>query len=267
MPIARVAKWFVPVELNALWNESELTQVQIGKKLGVSTRTITNYLTGETRPKAGMAETYARYCGANEKRTNFLSHVITQLDNGMVVSELADRNIFIVERAEATSGIIWKWEPWYVPGPLQIEQYHTEILPEREADAMPHYQRKLRRFLTLSGRKPAPEVNYLVSGSAMRMLDGWEWRDKQIEKLLEADRQPNTEVRVLEGLHRGMDHSFDIYLPDGRPGAAPKFVYVEALDLSRHIEDADTVELYHDFIKQMWSPGIRIGRWLDGRGQ
>ena len=121
--------------------------------------------------------------------------------------------------------------------------------------------------MTLTGRRPAPKLHYLVSGSALRMLDGWEWYDKQFAKLIEADKRPDCEVRVLEGLHYGMEHSFEIYLPDGRPGAAPRFVYVEALDQSRHIEDADKVELYHGRIKQMWSSGTRIGRWLDDRGQ
>jgi transcriptional regulator with XRE-family HTH domain len=267
MPIARVAEWFVPVESTALWQESKLTQQQIATKLGVSARTITNHLTGETRPKAGMAASYARVCGASEKRIDFLTHVVTQLDDGMIVSELSERNIFIVERAEATSGEVWKWEPWYIPGPLQTELYHTEMLPERELNAMEHYQRQLRRYLTLTSRRPAPKLHYLVSGSALRMLDGWEWNDKQFTRLIEADERPDCEVRVLEGLHKGMDHSFDIYLPDGRLGAAPQFVFVEEVDQSRHIEDAARVELHHGRIKQMWSSGIRIGRWLDDRVQ
>ena len=137
MPIARLAEWFVPVELSALWQESKLTQQQIATKLGVSARTITNYVSGETRPKAGMAASYARTCGASEKRIDFLTHVVTQLDNGVIVSELNERNIFIVERAEAASGEIWKWEPWYIPGPLQIERYHQELTsrPRSEPDA------------------------------------------------------------------------------------------------------------------------------------
>jgi transcriptional regulator with XRE-family HTH domain len=267
MPIARIAEWFVPVELNTLKRESNLTSQQIAKKLGVNVRTIGNYLSGETRPKAGMAAQYARVCGADEFRINFLSHVITQLDNGAIVSDLNERNIFIVELAEATSGEIWKWEPLYVPGPLQIERYHSEVLPEREPDVHVHYQRKLRRYLTIAQRRPAPKVHYLVSGNALRFLDGWEWADKQFERLLEADARPDCEVRVLEGLHRGMDHSFEIYLPDGRAGAPPPFVYVEALDQSRHVEEPFKVELYHGRINQMWSPGARIGRWLDDRVQ
>lgn len=207
MPIARIAEWFVPVELNALWRQSKLTQQQIATKLGVSPRTITNYLMGETRPKAGMAASYARVCGASEKRIDFLSHVITQLDNGAIVSELSDRNIFIVELAEATSGVIWKWEPLYVPGPLQIEQYHSGMLPGQDRDPMQQYRRKFRRYQTLTVRRPAPKTHYLISGSALRILDGWEWRDRQIARLVEADGFPGSEVRVLEGLHYGMEHS------------------------------------------------------------
>lgn len=132
---------------------------------------------------------------------------------------------------------------------------------------MQHFQRKARRYAALTGRNPAPTLHYLVSGNALRILDGWKWRDKQIAKLLEADANPNCEVRVLEGLHYGMEHSYDIYLPDGRLDAPPPFVYVETLDQSRHIEEPFKVGLYHDRIQHMWSPGTRIGRWLDGRVQ
>jgi transcriptional regulator with XRE-family HTH domain len=267
MPIARIAEWFVPVELHALKRQSQLTIAQLAKKLGVSPRTITNYLTSETRPKAGMAASYARVCGASEKRIDFLSHVITQLDNGTIVSELSERNIFIVELAEATSGEIWKWEPLYIPGPLQIEQYHSGMLPGQERNPLQHYQRKFRRYQALTTRRPAPNTHYLISGNALRMLDGWDWRDKQIARLLEADGYPESEVRVLEGLHYGMEHSYEIYLPDGRADAPPPFVYVETIDQSRHIEEPGKLELYHDLVNDMWSSGTRIGRWLDDRSQ
>lgn len=127
MPLSRLADWYVLAELNALVREADLTHQQIADEVGVSSRTITNYLIGETRPKAGMAASFAKACGGTEKRANFLSHVIKQLDSGGIVSDLKQRNIFIVERAEATSGEFWKWEPWYIPGPLQIERYHMEI--------------------------------------------------------------------------------------------------------------------------------------------
>lgn len=263
MPLSRVADWFVLAELNALAAETVLTQQQIADEVGVSSRTITNYLTGETRPKAGLAAYFAKACGATEKRADFLSHAIKQLDNGGIVSDVGTRNIFIVERAEATSGEIFKWEPWFIHGPCQIEQYHMEKLPETTANLRRNWQRKLRRYLTLANRRPAPVTKLLTSTNALRQLRGWEWGERQFNRLIEIDKWPNCEIRVLDGLHQGIDHSFDIYLPGELPDAPPPFVFVEALDQSRHIEEPEKISLYDGRGKSMWSFGSRIGGRLD----
>lgn len=263
MPLSRVADWFVLAELNALAAETVLTQQQIADEVGVSSRTITNYLIGETRPKAGMAAYFAKACGASDKRADFLSHVIKQLDIGNIVSDLDRRNIFIVERAEATSGEFWKWEPWYIPGPLQIEQYHLEKLPEQGRSPIQNWQRKHRRFLTIAERRPAPIKRFLMSTNALRQLRDWEWAERQFNHLLAIDQWPNCEIRILDGLHHGVEHSFEIYLPGNSPNAAPPFVYVETIDQSRHIESPVKLGLYDDRVKGMWSFGTRIGGRLD----
>jgi transcriptional regulator with XRE-family HTH domain len=263
MPLSKLADWYVPAELQALYEESRLTYAQIGAKLGVSVRTIGNYMTGETRPKLAMAAKFAEICGANELRTEFLVHVISQLDLGRIVSDLEERNIFIVERAEATSGEFWKWEPWYIPGPLQIERYHMEILPEQGLSPIQNWQRKQRRFLTIGNRRPAPVMHFLMSTNVLRQLRDWEWAERQFDHLLEIDQWPNCEIRILEGLHHGVEHSFELYLPGNRPKAAPSFVYVETIDQSRHIEEPGTIGLYDGRVKGMWSFGTRIGGRLD----
>jgi transcriptional regulator with XRE-family HTH domain len=263
MPLSRLAEWYVLAELNALVEQTDLTQQQVAEAVGVSARTITNYVTGETRPKAGLALSYALACGASEKRAHFLSHIIKQLDSGKIISDLDHRNIFIVERAEATSGEFWKWEPWYVPGPLQIERYHLEKLPEQGLSPIQNWQRKQRRFLTIASRRPTPVKRFLMSTNALRQLRGWEWAERQFNHLLEIDQWPNCEIRILDGLHHGVEHAFDMYLPGNHPGAAPPFVYVETLDQSRHIEQPEKISLYDDRVKGMWSFATRIGGRLD----
>jgi transcriptional regulator with XRE-family HTH domain len=263
MPLSHLADWYVPAELQALYLESGLTYAQIGAKLGVSVRTIGNYLTGETRPKLAMAAKFAEVCGATEKRAGFLIHVISQMDHGKLVSDLDERNIFIVERAEATSGEFWKWEPWYIPGPLQIERYHMEKLPEQGRDPIQNWNRKQRRFLGIGNRRPAPVKRFLMSTNALRQLRGWEWAERQFNHLLTIDQWPNTEIRIVDGLHHGVEHAFDIFLPGGHPKAAPQFVYVETIDQSRHIEEPDKISLYDDRYKGLWSIGSRIGGRLD----
>lgn len=263
MPLSHLADWYVPAELQALYSESGLTYQQIATRLGVSVRTIGNYLTGETRPKLAMAESFAEVCGAAERRTEFLTHVVRQMDLGKIVSDLDDRNIFIVERAESTSGEFWKWEPWYIPGPLQIERYHMDLLGNQTQQPTYNWQRKLRRQITVQSRRPGPTMRYLIGTNAFQPLAQWDWGPDQFKKLVEFDLMPNCEIRVLDGLHRGGEHGFDIFLPGGGKKAGPPFVYVEAFDQSRHIEDAHKVGLYHDQVRELWSKGSPIGRCLD----
>jgi transcriptional regulator with XRE-family HTH domain len=263
MPLSKLADWYVPAELQALYEESRLTYAQIGAKLGVSVRTIGNYMTGETRPKLAMAAKFAEVCGASEKRTDFLVHVISQMDLGKIVSDLDERNIFIIELAEATSGEFWKFDPWYIPGPLQIEQYHMELQPDKTPRLTENWQRKKRRHLRIFGRRPAPAMKYLISTNALRPLVGWEWGAKAWQHLLDLDQRAGCEIRLLEGLHPGVEHAFEIYLPRQLRNAPPPFVYVEAMDQSRHIEEAEKVGLYHGGVKGMWSFGSRIGGRLD----
>jgi transcriptional regulator with XRE-family HTH domain len=262
MPLAKVADWFYKADLEALYEGCDLTYAQIAEELGVSSRTVYNWVTGETRPKSGMVKLFAKECGASDKRIEFLVHVVNQLDNGSVVSDLEKRNIFIVERAEATAGEIWKFEPWYIHGPLQLLRYHLDLLPGHE-DPMQNWQRKYQRFLVLSRRRPAPILRFLMTTNALRQIRGWEGAAEQFNHLLEVDSWPNCEIRILDGLHQGVEHAFDIFRPGGFLKAPPSLVYVETLDQSRHIEEVTKTDLYYDQVKGMWSAGQRIGGRLD----
>jgi transcriptional regulator with XRE-family HTH domain len=263
MPLSRLADWYVLAELKALAEETALTQQQIAEAIGVSSRTVTNYLIAETRPKAGMAAAFAKACGASENRAEFLSHVIKQLDSGRIVSDLEQRNIFIVERAEATYGEMWEWETTYVPGLLQDPMYHMDLPGHRSDLPVQNWQRKLRRQVTTHGRKRPLTQRYLLSTNVLKPLVGKEWGEIQFQRLVEADQLPNCEIRFLEGLHRGVDHAFTTFHPSGYPLAGPPFVYVETQDQSRHIEEPVKTGLYDELIKDLWFRGDAIGGTLD----
>jgi transcriptional regulator with XRE-family HTH domain len=263
MPLTAVADWYYKAELAALLAETELTQKEVADYLGVTVRTIFNWITGETRPKAGMAMSLAQVCGASEKRSKFLGHVIKQLDAGMIVLDLDTRNIFIVERAEATSGEIWKWEPLYIPGPLQTLQYHLEMLPETSPNPRENWQRKLRRLQALGPRYPAPILRFLVSGTVLWQMRRWSGAEAQFNHLLEISQWPNCEIRILDGLHTGNDHAYDLYLPGGRPEAAPAFVYIESVDQSRHLESKPKIKLYDGLLRAMWESASNVEGRLD----
>ncbi|WP_112135808.1 Scr1 family TA system antitoxin-like transcriptional regulator [Glycomyces dulcitolivorans] len=263
MPLTAVADWYYKAELAALLAETDLTQKEVADHLGVTVRTIFNWITGETRPKAGMAMSLARVCGASEKRSKFLGHVIKQLDVGMIELDLETRNIFIIERAEATSGEVWKWEPLYLPGPLQTWEYHLELLPEPSPHPRKNWERKLRRLQALGPRNPAPALRFLVSAIALWEMRHWSGAEAQFNYLMEINRWPNCEIRILEGLHFGNDHAYELYLPAGMPDAAPPFVFIESIDQSRHLESKAQIELYHGRMVGMWESASMIEGRLD----
>ncbi|MEU6858875.1 Scr1 family TA system antitoxin-like transcriptional regulator [Glycomyces sp. NPDC046736] len=258
MPLSKVAEWYYRSELVALAEETDLTYAQIASSLGVSVRTVQNYVSGETRPKMGMATRFAQICGAPEARVKFLEHVIQQLYTGGLVSEREKRSLFILERAEARSAKFLQWEPWFIPGPLQIRRYHLELLPEPSTNPELNWQRKHRRLMTIGGRNPMPTTRFLCSSNALQQTSGWDWAKEQFEHLLEINQWPNCEIRILDGLHYGAEHAFEIFLPGNLPEAPPEFVFVESIDETRHIEEAEKVQLYDMLFNSMWSAGRQI---------
>ncbi|WP_100447743.1 Scr1 family TA system antitoxin-like transcriptional regulator [Glycomyces xiaoerkulensis] len=266
MGISSAAEWFLPVELMAIRIESGRSQRWIANAIGKHTNTVGYWERRERLPDAANVVAICRKLGVDAERTFFLEHVAEQLNTSGIVSDLHQRNIFIVERAEQYYGVLIKVLTRYIPGLLQIEDYHMGLLPDPMGDPTPkiaHWKRKERRIAAWEARTNARST-FIIDASAIADLDRLpsRSRDKQIQRLKEIDARPNCEVQVMQGPPL-TPHGFELFLPGGAPNAGPSFVYVESLDQSRHIEDAESLALYHRVVDDLTPRVTPIGVFLE----
>lgn len=263
MADSRLAKWYITAELTALRAILGLSEAGLARALGVSAATIRNWESGKTVPLRSVAKDIGQMAGVEQSRIDFLCFVIDNYKVPGLVANLHTRNVRMVEQAERTYGSIFKFEPEYVPGPLQLPGYQDEVLPSSK-DATEARKRKLARGKVLKTRAGDPRVELLVGYNALRHLRFMTHWDRQIEALLEASERPNWEIRVIDGLHRGSRGGFERYEPAGCLGAGPDFVYTESLDQSRYLEDEKTLAWYDGLRKDIWDPAKPIKEIFSG---
>jgi transcriptional regulator with XRE-family HTH domain len=267
---SQLIEWFVTSELVAIREGKGWSRSRLGAAIGKHANTIRYWEIGERLPDKGNVALICRVLGVEPARAAFLEHVIEQLHQGPeVISDLDKRNLFIVEAAERTYDQIIKVEVSMFPGLLQTEACHMKLLLDPiddPASKIKHWKRKERRYLTFKERLGHPEYLFVVPSIAFEDLYRLteDEKDEQIQRLLEVDRMPNCEVRVLERPHI-LPHGFNIFRSNGRPGTGPTFAYVETIDQSRHIVEPENLALYDRFLSVVADDASRIGRFLDGR--
>ncbi len=251
---SRLAKWFIKAELEALRLMAGLTPTELGRKLDFSAQSISNWETGVNVPKRSIVKDICGITGVDDRRKNFLIHVVDNYKSHDLVSRLDQRCIAMVEQAERTYGDIFKFEPLYIPGPVQLPAYHTEVLPvsERSPGGV---KQKTRRRLMLESRKDRPRIQIAIGIDAFRYLDSLTHRDRQIELILEASKRQNWEIRIIDQAHRAMRGGFDMFLPSGKRAAGPPFVYCETLGHSHHFEGTAEIQLYSEVREEIWAIG------------
>jgi transcriptional regulator with XRE-family HTH domain len=260
---------YLTAEIGALMKAKRWTTARFAAEIGKHPNTIRAWLNGERLPDTGNILRICDKTEADPVRRAFMEHVSEQLNQGPdLISDLDKRGLYIVESAERRYGKILKWDPLFLSGLVQTEAYHMERLAEPMEGAalkVKHWLRKERRQVDFYGRTDAPETAFLLPATAVRDLEhlGEQDRQQQIDRVLEIDAMPNCEVHVVEPPFEAI-HAFDIFRSGGRPGAGPDFVYIETLDQSRHIVEAEKIALYDRFSSVMLDDAIRIGRFLDG---
>lgn len=268
MADSKLAKWFIGAEIYALRSLIKISQVDLGRKLGYGYQTIASWERGIRVPKVSIIKDLCDMAKVEEARKQFLLFVAENHREPDIVANLDWRRISILEQAERTYGEVFKFENSYIPGPLQLQGYHEQVLPSSGPASARGWKQKSRRGLTLKFRKDNPVVQLVFGYDALRHLRRMtDWK-RQTEELLEAAQRPNWEVLVIDDTHRGLRSGFDIYMPNDAPEAGPPFVYTESLDQSRHIEGSRELALYAEVrdeirsigtpIKEVFSDGIRL---------
>jgi hypothetical protein len=144
---------------------------------------------------------------------------------------------------------IQTWEPLYVPGLLQTEEYARGIAshgqPDSADDAVDRRVALRMRRQKLLARPDAPRFWGVIDESVLhRPVGGRKALRAQVEHLLEVTALPNVSVQVLPWHNSGYaaEGAF-AFLRFAEP-ELPNIVYVEHLTGALYLEKLDEVEAY-----------------------
>jgi hypothetical protein len=268
----KFARAYLTAEVNAISQDAGWSPNQFARVMAKSSTTVRAWLDGSRIPDKGNLSLLCDQAGVEPDRKLFILHVSEQhLTNSELVSDLDERNLFIVESSERIYPVLVKWNPLLLSALLQTFAYHMKVLADPIEDAalkVKNWKRKERRAKRFFGRfkrKSHPAAEFYIPASAiadLEMLTGEE-RAEQIERLLWVDSLPGCEVRVVRPPHFAT-YAFESFESDEQTLTGPNFVYVDNLDQSRHVVDEKKVALYAEARRFLRSTSQGIGRFLDG---
>jgi transcriptional regulator with XRE-family HTH domain len=261
-------RWFVAIQLRDGRIAARLTQAEAAQEFGCSPQTIYYWERGERHPRKGevyqIAETYA----LDDYSKRYLKMILDKKDTERLEAD-ARFHALTLAKAELHSGIIFKYEPHLVPGPLQTRDYHFLVPQAAEQLSDPEAERgwksKERRKTGIKQRKVKPSIRYLVGDSAMHLLRRLppEVARELLEEMLGQEENSNIDIRVIQDFHPARSTPFDIFEPGGSATAPPEFVYSETFHGSWCIEEDSVVARYHVAGQAMWQLGIPLKEFLN----
>ncbi|MFI6289210.1 helix-turn-helix domain-containing protein [Streptomyces sp. NPDC051018] len=158
---------------------------------------------------------------------------------------------------EASAAQIRTYEPHFVPGLLQTEDYARSVLrlgfPRVEREELDRRTAlRLERQLVLT-RPGAPRLWVVMDETVLRRpVGGPEVMRAQIDRLMEACELPNVALQIAEfrrGAHPGAYGPFALFRFDGID--FPDVLYCESLTRSAYIEGPEEVSVYREVLDQM----------------
>ncbi|MFF0445258.1 helix-turn-helix domain-containing protein [Streptomyces sp. NPDC004609] len=158
---------------------------------------------------------------------------------------------------EASAAQIRTYEPHFVPGLLQTEDYARSVLrlgfPRVEREELDRRTAlRLERQLVLT-RQDAPRLWVVMDETVLRRpVGGPEVMRAQIDRLMEACDLPNVALQIAEfrgGAHPGAYGPFALFRFDGID--FPDVLYCESLTRSAYIEGPDEISVYREVLDQM----------------
>jgi hypothetical protein len=144
---------------------------------------------------------------------------------------------------------IQTWEPLYVPGLLQTEEYARGVAshgqPERADDAVDRRVALRMRRQKLLAKPDAPSFWAVIDESVLhRPIGGRKALRAQVAHLLEVTALPNVSVQVLPWHNSGYAAEGAFALLRFAEPELPNIVYVEHLTGALYLEKLDDVEAY-----------------------
>ncbi|MGW6457535.1 helix-turn-helix domain-containing protein [Streptomyces sp. NPDC055078] len=158
---------------------------------------------------------------------------------------------------EASAAQIRTYEPHFVPGLLQTEEYARSVLrlgfprvEREELDRRVGLRRERQLVLT---RQDAPRLWVVMDETVLRRpVGGSRVMRGQLDRLMEACELPNVALQITEfrsGAHPGAYGPFALFRFDGYD--FPDVLYCESLTRSAYIEGTAEIGVYREVLDQM----------------
>lgn len=252
-----VAKLAFGPLLTSIRERSKKTPSEVAAELGVDPSTYRRWESGKYAPKPINVPAIAKAVHATPDEMSRMSTLsLDAKQRGLFEGRNVPAHLRALYELESSARRLWSLELEHIPGLLQTLEYHL-MLQEYQLPGDPEYAATLRdlrpkRQKIMFGRLDAPELLFLIGETALRYLEQRpEVRDPQIARLLEVNRLPNVEIRVITGMHAGMLSSFTIFEPPTITRARP-FVHMETLQGDHFVEG--------DVVSEKFAATIRLIR-------
>lgn len=235
--------------------ERRMTPAQVGAVIGASRQTVTRIEDGEQATHILKARALCDFYEVSPEEKSRLCDLATRgkekgwwepyFDKGRGTAAAPKTPLFL--ETERSASKIWVLETEVIPGLLQTLEYLRAIqaagLGLGDDDAAAAQGLRAHRQQSLDERPDAPELEFIIGYAAMYYLEQLppSIKDGQMERLRMMAARPNVTIRVLGGLHAATANSFTILAP---AEDLPPFVFIDAVDGCRYVEDPDVVSLY-----------------------
>lgn len=238
-----------------------ITGTEMAARLHWHVSTVSRTETGKRSISAIEVATYLGLCGITDERLDELVALTSEPDDYRIKPHLGKmpdglRSLIF---HESTASTIENFEPIFMPGYLQTEDY-TRALLEESGNADPANIptwveiRKARRAV-LTKYNPA-QCTFLIHENAFRMpVGGPKVMEEQLLHLLFVDDRPQCVIRVIPvsaGSRGAMPGSLVIF---GYPDASP-LVYISHQTTSEFLESRQEVAAHRDLLKRLTSVAL-----------
>lgn len=267
VPSPTVKRKRLGIELRRLRERAGLTCEQVGERLDCSGTRISRIETGRISAGPGDVREMLEVYGIRGKEADALVQLARDARKkgwwhtyGMNLPAWFEA--YVGFEAEATT--FRDFQPLYIPGLLQTEDYARAVLRAAPTEGSPEdIDRQVAVRLQRQGiltRDDPPELWFVISEAALRVqVGGLQIMTGQLRHLAELAGRPNIKVQVLPfttAAHVNPVTAFRILdFPDPRD---PTVVYIEHLTGALFLERADEVRQYATIFDHLRAEALGI---------